>query len=117
VPSGQIAAPAPCTDHATSPAIASPLPPFAEKCTTSPVFTALVAGHTTNFAKPGFTTSTDVSPVTPSPAARIFVLPGLSATTIPVASTVATDDFSDVHVSAISMRGSPFAFRGVARNK
>jgi hypothetical protein len=46
---------------------------------TSPVFVDVEAGLTERALTEFFTTSTEASPVTPSPAARTSVFPGLMA--------------------------------------
>src|SRR5882762_2701247 len=76
-PSGKISAPGFCTDHEISAAMLPPFLSFAAKCTTSPVFALEVAGEISRLAAEFLTTRTEVSPVAPSPAARIFASPGL----------------------------------------
>src|SRR3974390_774360 len=116
-PSGQICAPFSRTDQAISNGMDAPFLSFAEKCTTSPVLALEVSGETARPEMEFLTTATVVSPVTPSPDARIRVFPSLRACTTPAVSTVATAGFSEDQVSARSVRGSPLGLRGVATRR
>ncbi len=72
------------------------------------------AGLTVNLRTASRTTCNVTVLLTPSDVALIVTLPGASPVTNPAASTLAIDGFSDVHLTATSVRGLPFEVRAMA---
>src|SRR5258708_20882173 len=115
-PSEKTCAPSPATDQVMPPlALPCEVDRTAAKWRTSPVFVEAFAGEMATDLTCSFPTVTLALADLPSPAARIFALPGFIACITPAASTLAIPGESEAQVSAMSVRGSPLELQGGAR--
>jgi hypothetical protein len=90
-------------------------------CTVPPAATEVIAGEIVTLATgavegPPLLTVSVAVPLCPSLVALTTVVPALTPTARPVASTVATPGTDDVHVIVRPVSGFPAPSRGVATN-